>query len=106
MKKADKTKIVYGDYFLEHEVYATERFNLTKVGVIQEHRLTKAENVGKEKEEIIAHGVTLERGLFLIIQDIMSEKGMEYSLKEYIEEWKRERQALANALSDVNEPNN
>ena len=106
MKKADKTKIVYGDYFLEHEVYATERFNLTKVGVVQEHRLTKAENVGKEKEEIIAHGVTLERGLFLIIQDIMSEKGMEYSLKEYIEEWKRERQALTNALSNVNEPNN
>ena len=105
MKKADKTKIVYGDYFLEHEVYATERFNLTKVGVVQEHRLTKAENVGKEKEEIIAHGVTLERGLFLIIQDIMAEKKIEYSLKEYIEEWKRERQALANALSDVNEPN-
>ena len=105
MKKADKTRITYGNYFLEHEMYATERFNLTKVGVIQEHRLTKAENVGKEKEEIIAHGVTLERGLFLIIQDIMAEKKIEYSLKEYIEEWKRERQALANALSDVNEPN-
>lgn len=105
MKKADRTRITYENYFLEHEVYATEHFNLTKVGVVQEHRLTKAENVGKEKEAIIAHGVTLERGLFLIIQDIMAEKGMEYSLKEYIEEWRRERQALTNALSDVNEPN-
>ena len=105
MKKADKTRITYGNYFLEHEMYATERFNLTKVRAIQEHRFTKAGNVGKEKEEIIAHGVTLERGLFLIIQDIMAEKKIEYSLKEYIEEWKRERQALANALSDVNEPN-
>ena len=106
MKTAERTKITYKNYFLEHEVYATERYNLTKVGITQEHRFTKAENVGKEKEEIIAHGVTLERGLFLIIQDIMSEKGMEYSLKEYIEEWKRERQALTNALSNVNEPNN
>ena len=106
MKTADRTKITYGNYFLEHEMYATERYNLTKIGITQEHRFTKAENVGKEKEEIIAHGVTLERGLFLIIQDMMAEKQMDYTLKEYIEEWKRERQALTNALSGINESDN
>lgn len=106
MKKADKSKITYRNYFLEHEVYATERYNLTKIGITQEHKFTKAENVGKEKEDIIAYGVTLERGLFLIIQDMMANKGMEYTLKEYIEEWKRERQALTNALSGVDEKDN
>ena len=106
MKKSDRTKIVYEGYVLEHETTSTERYNLLKVKTKQEGRLTKAENIGDEYETTEAYGVTLERGLFLIIQDIMAEKGMEYSLKEYIEEWRRERQALTNALSDVNEPNN
>lgn len=105
MKKADRTKIVYGGYVLEHESNSTERYNLLKIKTKQEGGFTKAENVGDEYEEIEAYGVTLERGLFLMIQDIMANKGMEYSLKEYIEEWRRERQALTNALSDVNEPN-
>lgn len=100
MKRADRTKIVYGKYTLEHEDVSTDRYNLTKKAIVQEGK-----NKGNEYEVVQAYGVTLERGLFLIIQDTMSEKQTEYSLKEYLEEWKRERQALTNALSDVNEPN-
>lgn len=100
MKKADRTKIVYGAYTLEHDDNATDRYNLTKKAIVQ-----KGKNKGNEYEVNQAYGVTLEWGLFLIIQDIMSEKQTEYSLKEYIDEWKRERQALTNALSEVNEPN-
>ena len=105
MKKADRTKIIYGDYILEHESNATEKYNLLKVRVKQKHRLTKEGNVGDEYEDTLAYGVTLERGLFYVIQDMMANKGEEYSVKEYVEEWKRERQALTNALSDINEPN-
>ena len=78
MKKADRTKIVYGDYILEHESNATDRYNLVKKAITQDGK-----NKGKKYEVNQAYGVTLERGLFLMIQDIMSEKGMEYSLKEY-----------------------
>ena len=87
-------------YALEHDSNATDRYNLVKKAIVQEGK-----NKGNEYEVTQAYGVTLERGLFLIIQDTMSEKKTEYSLKEYIDEWKRERQALTNALSDVNEPN-
>jgi regulator of RNase E activity RraB len=100
MKKADRTRITYDKYVLEHDVNATERYNLVKKAIVQEGK-----NKGGEYEVVQAYGITLERGLFLIVQDIMSEKKMEYSLKEYIEEWKRERQALTNALSDVDESN-
>ena len=100
MKKADRTRITYDKYVLEHDTNATDRYNLVKKAIVQEGK-----NKGGEYETTQAYGVTLERGLFLIIQDVMSEKGTEYSLKEYIEEWKRERQALTNALSEVNESN-
>jgi hypothetical protein len=61
-------KINIGDYIIETD---SLQFTLKEKGIVQEGRMTKAENVGKEKETTLGYYTKFEQVLSAIPQEIL-----------------------------------
>ena len=61
-------KISIGDYIIETD---SLQFILKEKGIVQEGRLTKAENVGKEKETTLGYYTKFEQALSAIPQEVL-----------------------------------
>jgi hypothetical protein len=61
-------KINIGEYTIESD---SLQFIVKEKGIVQESRLTKAENVGKEKEKVVAYCTRFEDALKFIPQQVL-----------------------------------
>jgi hypothetical protein len=61
-------KINIGRYTIESD---NLQFIVKEKGIVQESRLTKAENVGKEKEKVVAYCTKFEDALKFIPQQVL-----------------------------------
>lgn len=68
-------------YVLEPEVASKGRFNIFKKIVI-----SNGKNIGKERRQVIAYAVSLDRAINIIAEDAVWKEDKHIFLNEYLEE--------------------
>jgi len=89
------TEIIYGDYRMEHDVIATDRFNLykkenrkiTTQGVADKYKMSIGDTSPDKTEKVMAYALSLTNALERIASDIMADKNKSYDLAGYIREY-------------------
>ena len=86
-------KILIGNYILHQSTNATSQFDVFKKVVRQ-----KGKNIGQEGEKNIAYAVSLDRAIHLITNEELSERTETVSLKQFLEEYKKQREIFQKQL--------
>lgn len=89
-KKAEPktmSRIVYGDYWMVHDVVATDRLNLYK-----------KPREGSKSDVLLGYGYTLPNAIEMMAKDMMANKGKTYELKEYLSEYREITEAVKIAV--------
>lgn len=90
--------IKYNNYYIRHDSVVTHRYNL-----IEEREFMSGKNKGKTYEDILAYGLTMESAIFRIIAAEMEKQKGVATLKEYLEEYKYQREKVTACLLPVAE---
>jgi len=81
------SRIVYGDYYMVHDVVATDRLNLYK-----------KPRAGNKTDILLGYGFTLPGAIEKMIGDVMANKGQTYDLKGYLSEYRELSEAVKIAV--------
>ena len=83
--------IKIGDYQITSD---SMQFIVNKISIVQERRLTKAENVGNETSKVIAYCGKFEEALRFIPQDVLKTNEDINIIKDKLEQIQRDIQAI------------